>query len=87
MRENRAKRQEKPYHPRWSRKPAPTTLHTFWRIDMGELLYKIGQIFKAMFSDWIPKLANADLGIIGTISTAIAIVSIFAYKITKRKHR
>lgn len=54
---------------------------------MGELLYKIGQIFKAMFSDWIPKLANADLGIIGTISTAIAIVSIFAYKITKRKHR
>lgn len=40
-----------------------------------------------MFFDWIPKLANADLGIIGTISTAIAIVSIFAYKITKRKHR
>ena len=54
---------------------------------MGEILYKIGQIFKAMFFDWIPKIANADLGIIGTISTAIAIVSMLIIKFTKRKHR
>lgn len=63
------------------------TLHTFWRIDMGELLYKIGQVFKAVFFDWLPKIANADLGIIGTVSTAIAIFAMIVNKIAKRKHR
>ena len=63
------------------------TLHTFWRIDMGELLYKIGQVFKAAFFDWLPKIANADLGIIGTISTAIAILAMIVNRIAKRKRR
>lgn len=54
---------------------------------MGELLYKIGQVFKAAFFDWLPKIANADLGKIGTISTAIAILTMIVNKIAKRKHR
>ena len=53
---------------------------------MGELLYKIGQVFKAMFFDWLPKLANVVLGIIGTISTAVTIVSVLVYKIKRGKH-
>lgn len=54
---------------------------------MGELLYKIGQVFKAAFLDWLPKIANTDLGKIGTVSTAIAILAMIVNKITKRKHR
>ena len=54
---------------------------------MSELLYKIGQVFKAMFCDWIPKIINADLGIIGTISTAIAILTIVCCKAKGRKRR
>lgn len=37
--------------------------------------------------DWLPKIANADLGKIGTISTAIAILTMIVNRIAKRKHR
>lgn len=43
---------------------------------MIELLKNITQVFKALFTEWIPTLANADLGPIGTVLTALALAPI-----------
>ncbi len=40
---------------------------------MKELLSQIGMVFKAMFTEWIPIIANADLGPIGAIGTGLTI--------------
>lgn len=43
---------------------------------MIELLKTITQVFTAIFTEWIPAIANADLGPLGTELTALALAPI-----------
>ena len=42
---------------------------------MGELIHNIWLVFKALFFDWIPKLANVDMGPIGELKSAIGYIT------------
>lgn len=64
-----------------SAKPAPTNEKNTSNIDMEDLqmeefLAKANMIAKAAFTEWLPMLANADLGAIGTIATGLTFFGI-----------
>lgn len=50
---------------------------------MTELLQQIAIIYKAVFTEWIPTIINADLGPLGMIGTTITAIGL-AITIVKR---